>query len=214
MIGGGARLRRRRSGLAAPASCAGSRGYSLLELVFVVAIGVTLTAVAVPQALGGLDERRTSGAASYLSTRLYRARMEAVMRSTAVAIRFVETSGGFEYAVYMDGNANGVLTPEIRSGVDRRVAPAERLGDQFTGVDFGAVPGLPSIDPGGTPPGTDPIRLGASGLASFSPIGSSSTGTVYIRGRGGAQYAVRIFGDTGKTRILAFDRTAWRWRQR
>ena len=32
-------------------------------------------------------------------------------------------------------------------------------------------------------------------------------GTVYIRGRRDAQYAVRIFGETGKTRMLKFDAT-------
>jgi hypothetical protein len=35
---------------------------------------------------------------------------------------------------------------------------------------------------------------------------------VYIRGRGGAQYAVRIFGETGKTRMVKFDRRTGRWR--
>jgi hypothetical protein len=88
----------------------------------------------------------------------------------------------------------------------------ERLVAHFTGVDFGAIPGLPAIDAGGTPPGTDPIRLGASGLASFSARGTASSGTVYIKSRLNAQYAVRIFGDTGKTRMLKFDRHTGRWR--
>jgi hypothetical protein len=181
-------------------------------LVLLVGVGVTLSAVAVPQYLAGLDEFRTSGAARYLSTRLQRARMEAVMRSTSVAVQFSETPDGYAYAVYMDGNANGVLTREIQSEVDRRISAPERLRDQFAGVDFGAIPGLPPVDPGGSAPGADPIRLGTSGLASFSPLGSSSSGTVYIRGRGGAQYAVRIFGATGKTRMLTFDRHTGRWR--
>jgi hypothetical protein len=93
------------------------------------------------------------------------------------------------------------------------VGAVESLRAQFTGVDFGAVPGLPPVDPSGTAPGTDPIRLGASSLASFTAFGTSSSGTVYIRGRGDSQYAVRIFGDTGKTRMLKFDRHAGRWKQ-
>jgi hypothetical protein len=149
-------------------------GYSLLELVFVVAVGVTASAVAVPQYLAGLDDFRTSGAARYLSTRFQRARMEAVMRSTSVAIQFIETASGYEYAVYMDGNGNGVLTREIESGVDRRVGAVESLRAQFTGVDFGTVPGLPPVDPSGTAPGTDPIRLGASSLARHLPARCTS----------------------------------------
>src|SRR6185436_2024995 len=166
-----------------------ARGYSLIEVVFVLGLGVTLSAVAVPQYLAGIDDFRASGAARYVSARFQRARMEAVMRSTPVALQFAQTPDGYRYAVYLDGNGNGVLTSDIASGVDRQINAAEQLRDRFAGVDFGAVPGLPPIDPGGTAPGTDPIRLGAGSLASFTPLGSSSSGTVYIRGRRNAQYA-------------------------
>jgi type II secretory pathway pseudopilin PulG len=190
------------------------RGYSLLEVVFVASLGVTLTAVAVPQYLAGLDDWRASGAARYLSARLQRARMEAVMRSAAVALKFVETPAGYSYTVYLDGNGNGVRSEEIQSGVDRRLNGPERLPDHFAGVEFGALPGVPPIDPGGTSPGADPIRLGVSGLATFTALGTSSSGTVYIRGRRDAQYAVRIFGDTGKIRIMKFEPRAGRWSPR
>jgi len=187
------------------------RGYSLLEVVFVIGLGLTVTAAAVPQYLAGIDDVRASGAARYLSARLQRARMEAVMRSRSVAMQFLQTPGGYSYTVYLDGNENGVLTRDIQNGVDRRLHAMERLRDHFAGVDFGAVPGLPPIDPGGTAPGNDPIRLGSSSLATFTALGTSSTGTVYIRGRRDAQYAVRIFGDTGKTRMLKFLHRTGRW---
>ena len=189
-------------------------GYSLVELMFVLGLGVTLSAAAVPQYLATIDDFRASGAARYVSTRLQRARLEAVMRSASVAIHFAQTASGYSYTVYRDGNRNGVLSHDIQNGVDRRINAAERLGDQFAGVDFGAVPGLPPIDPGGTAPGNDPIRLGASSLATFTALGTSSTGTVYIRGRRDAQYAVRIFGDTGKTRIVKFVHGTGRWSPR
>lgn len=209
----GARLRPARPGPAVRPRSVADRGYSVLELLFVVGLGMTASAVAVPQLLAGLDDARTSGAARYLSARLQRARMEAVMRSTNVAIQFTDTGNGYEYAVYLDGNGNGVLTRDIQSGVDQRVGAVESLRAQFTGVDFGAVAGLPPVDTGGTAPGGDPIRLGASSLASFSSIGCSSSGTVYIRGRGDSQYAVRIFGETGKTRMMKFNRHTRRWSQ-
>jgi hypothetical protein len=183
-----------------------------LELVFALGMVVTISAVAVPQSLAGIDDFRAMGATRYISARLQRARMEAVMRSAEVAMQFSETPEGYTYAVFLDGNRNGVRVKDIESGIDRRIGAQERLFDQFTGVDFGAIPGLPAIDAGGTPPGTDPIRLGASGFASFSSRGTASTGTVYIRSRRKAQYAVRIFGDTGKTRMLKFDRDTGRWR--
>ena len=106
-----------------------------------------------------------------------------------------------------------MLTADIQRGVDRLVTASERLPDQFPGVEFGAVPGLPPVDPGGTAPGTDPIRLGSGNLASFSALGTSSSGTVYIRSRRDAQYAVRIFGETGRTRLWKFEPRTALWKQ-
>jgi hypothetical protein len=40
---------------------------------------------------------------------------------------------------------------------------------------------------------------------SFTPDGTASSGTVYVRGRGGAQYAVRVLGATARTRVLRYD---------
>jgi hypothetical protein len=188
----------------------GRAGYSLVELVFVAGLVITASGIAVPQFLSGLDEYRTAGAARYVSARMHRARMDAVMRSSEVAIQFTQTGGGYTYAVFRDGNRNGVRTGDIQSGADPPVGSAERLPDHFTAVDFGVQAGLPAAD-GGAPPGNDPIRLGASNLASFSSNGTATSGSVYVRGRR-AQYVVRIFGATGKIRILKFDRTANQWK--
>jgi type II secretory pathway pseudopilin PulG len=188
----------------------GRAGYSLVELVFVAGLVVTVSGIAAPQLLSGLDEYRTAGAARYVSTRMQRARMDAVMRSSEVAIQFTQTDSGYTYAVYRDGNHNGVRTSEIQGGADPPVGSVERLPDHFTAVDFGVQAGLPAVD-GGVPPGNDPIRLGVSNLASFSSSGTATSGSVYVRGRH-AQYVVRIFGATGKVRVLKFDRVANQWK--
>ena len=189
-----------------------STGYSLLELTFVVGLMSTVSAIALPQMLTGLDDSRAVGAARYMSTRFQRARMEAVMRSADVALRFTQNGSRYSYAVYLDGNGNGVLARDIQRGLDRLIAPPEQLSDHFTGVDFGTIPGLPAVDPGGAPPGADPIRLGAGSFATFSAAGTATPGSVYIRGRADAQYVDRIYGTTGKTRVLKFDRRARKWR--
>jgi type II secretory pathway pseudopilin PulG len=188
-----------------------ARGYSLIEIVFVAALSMTLAAVSVPQMLSGLDDHRAAGAARYMAARFQRTRTVAITRSAATALRFSPVGTSYSFTEYIDGNGNGVLTREIQSGVDPAVGLAEQLSQQFGGVDFGALPGLPPIDAGGTAPGTDPIRLGSANSASFSPLGSATAGTVYILSRGGAQYAVRIFGETGRTRLLKFDRRTRRW---
>jgi hypothetical protein len=48
-------------------------------------------------------------------------------------------------------------------------------------------------------------------MASFSATGTSSSGTVYLRSPKGAQYAVRISGVTGRTRLLKYDTGSRAW---
>lgn len=186
-------------------------GYSLVELVFVAALIGTVSAVALPGVLATVDDSRAIGAARYLSSRLQRARMEAVMRSADVALKFVQTPAGYSYTTYVDGNRNGIRSAEILGRVDREIMPPERLADLFYGVDFGVLPRLPPVDSGGSPPGADPVKLGSSDILTFTPAGSSSSGSLYILGRRGAQYVIRIFGESGKTRVLKFDPRARRW---
>ncbi len=186
-------------------------GFSLIELLFVTATIATLSAVAVPGILATIDDVRTIGAVRYLSTKLQRVRMQAVVRSSNAGLRFVSSAGGYTYTVYVDGNANGVRTADITRGIDRELMPLERLPDLFRGVDFGLVPGLPPVDPGSPAPGSDPIKIGSTDILSFSAIGTSTPGSLYIRGPRGVQYVIRVFGDSAKTRILRFDPRARRW---
>lgn len=190
----------------------GTAGYSLIELMFVVSLIGTLAAIAVSHLLATIDDVRTVGAVRYMSGRLQRIRMEAVMRSANVAIRFTRGTGAYTYAAYGDGNGNGVLSLEIQRGIDTEIQPPARLPDQFPGVDFGVLPDLPAVDTSSTPPGTDPIRLGSGDMASFTALGTSTTGSLYIRGGHNAQYAIRVFGETGKTRILRFYPRSRTWK--
>ena len=189
-----------------------ARGYCLLELVFVLGVAGTLSAMATPQLLGTIDDSRALGAVRYVSTRLQETRMEAVTRNANVAMRFSLAGGIYVYTVYQDGNGNGVVSRDIQRGVDAPIHPVERLPDQFAGIDFGVLQGIPPADPSGTAPGSDPIRLGSSDMVSFTAMGTSSTGSLYIRGRRNAQYAILIFGETGKTRILKYDSRNRGWR--
>lgn len=187
-------------------------GYSLIELLFVMSAAATVSGMAIPPLLTALDDYRTAGAVRYISTRIQRTRMEAVSRSTNAAMQFTQVAAGYSYGIYVDGNGDGVRTSDIQKGIDRRLGAIERLPDNYAGVDFGLLPGLPPVDPGGSAPGTDPIKLGSSNLLSYSSIGTSSSGSVYIRGRSKVQYVIRILGDTGRTRVLKFDPHARQWK--
>ncbi len=184
------------------------RGFTLVEMLFAIGLAATLSGMAMPPVLRAVEDYRTTGAARYVSARLQRARMEAVRRSTNVAVRF--TSAG-AFATYVDGNGNGVLSADISDGTDPQLGGTERLESSFHDVSFGTVAGLPPVDAGGTPPGSDPIHLGPSSIASFSPLGTSSSGSVFVRS-GTCQLVVRLYGDTGKTRILRFEARSRQWR--
>src|SRR5262245_54314373 len=179
------------------------RAYTLLELMFAMALCLVIGGVAVPTLAAAADEVRAAAAARYVSTKLQQSRTEAVSRSADVGWQFVlGANGQYSYTPYLDGNANGIRSYDIQRAVDVSINPPERLPDRFAGVDFGVLSGLPAIDSSSSPPGTDPIRIGSSNILTFSPLGSASSGTVYIRGRRDAQYAVRVSGETGRTRIL------------
>jgi hypothetical protein len=185
--------------------------FSFIDILFVLGTAATVSAVAVPETLATIDDSRTAAAARYISTRLQRTRMEAVSRNGSAALRFTRLPDHYEFASYIDGNRNGVISRDIQSGVDRLFQPIDRLADHFSGVDFGADADLPAVDPASPAPGDDPIRLGSSDMVTFTPTGTSSSGSLYIRGRRGTQYVVRVYGETGKTRVLRFNAGNGQW---
>jgi prepilin-type N-terminal cleavage/methylation domain-containing protein len=190
-------------------------GFSLLELMLVVSVMTIVVALAVPAVLAGLEHARTAGAARYVAGRLALARMEAVKRTAAVGWRFERAGADVQYAMYVDGNGNGIRTADIRSGRDRLLIPAERLADKFSGVRFGLVEGVPLVDE--SQPRTEddnPVRIGAAGILTFTPHGTATPGTLYLKGRDNRQFAVRVLGTTGRTRVLEFNVGSRRWMQR
>jgi prepilin-type N-terminal cleavage/methylation domain-containing protein len=189
-----------------PVQC---RGFSLLEVLLVTAIVATLAAVSIPVTAGALDELRTSMAARYLEGRIMNARATAVRRSTRIGLRFEPVGNDWRIGEYSDGNGNGVRATDIASGVDPEVAQAEFISRLFPGVGFGLHSGVPDVD-GSLSTGTDGLRIGSSRLLTLGPDGTATSGTLYVRGRRG-QYAIRILGSTGRTRVLRFQPGTGQW---
>jgi prepilin-type N-terminal cleavage/methylation domain-containing protein len=189
-------------------------GFSLLEMLMVVTVLAIIAGAALPLAFGGVDRARASGAASYMAGRMAAARFEAVKRSAHVAIRFVEDSNGYWLSTYVDGNGNGVRSTDIAGGIDSPITAAERLDFHFPGVVFGIHPNVPGLVEGEPFDPDDPIQIGPSTLLSFNPLGSCTSGTLFIRGQERTQYAIRVLGVTGRTRIFRFDFANGVWRIR
>src|SRR4051812_8715476 len=187
-----------------------SPGFSLIELLFSVAIAGTVTAMAVPQGLRALDDFRTRAAARYLAGRALDARFAAVAHETTTGLRFEAAVPDYRITAVADGNGNGLRTSEIQRGVDRTLSDPERLDTHFGGVAFGILSGVPDAD-GQPANGSDGVRLGTSKLLSMNADGTSSSGTLYLHGRDRSQYAVRVLGVTGRVRVLKFDFVKGRW---
>lgn len=186
-------------------------GFTAVELVTVCATAGALLALALPMIAGARDGARCRAAARYVAGRLQAARMEALKRSVHVALRVSNATGTYVLATYVDGTGNGVRSAEIASGADPALGETLALNDEFAGVDFGCVEGVPSLDGEFFASGSDPVRLGASSLVSFSPIGGATAGTLYLRDRQDRQAAVRITGATGRVRVLEFDAASGQW---
>jgi prepilin-type N-terminal cleavage/methylation domain-containing protein len=170
------------------------RGFTLIELMFVISLWAVIAGLAVPQVLVALDRQKAWAAARYLAARMAMARSYAVTRSAYVALRFTRLGDDVLFQMFVDGNRNGVRTLDIGSQVDQAIGVSARLSELFPGVVIGVTSDV----------GTDAVRIGATNLLSFSPLGSATPGTIYVRSREGLQLAVKITGATGRTRLLRY----------
>ena len=164
-------------------------------------IGI-IGATSVPMVTAGVDRARGRAAARYLAARVAAAKLLAVSRAATVALRFEQHDGRVLFGTVIDGNGNGVRTADLTVGIDRRIEPPIELGAHYPGVVIGLAPDTPE---------TDPVQVGSANLWSFTPVGTATPGSVYVRGPDGTQWVVRVFGGTGRARVLRYEpaRRAW-----
>ena len=182
---------------------ANAAGVTYLECLLALTLGTTLTATTIPLAGAAIDDVRTAMAARYVASRIGVARLDALRQSRAVGLRFEPAGRDYQFAPYADGNGNGVRSADIQGGTDPVLGPFERLQDKYPGVRFELGEGVPDADGQGSG-SADGVRIGTARILSMSSDGTATSGTLYIRGRR-AQYAVRILGITGRTRMLHYN---------
>jgi hypothetical protein len=138
--------------------------------------------------------------------------MESLKRNVAVAVHF-DPDDESRFAVYADGDGDGVLQSDIDRGIDALITPAARLTDYLGPITLRINQDVPEPETGAPlTAGADPVRIGRSPLVSFSPLGTATSGTLYVAGPTGPQMAIRILGSTGRMRVLRFDTAARQWR--
>jgi prepilin-type N-terminal cleavage/methylation domain-containing protein len=165
------------------------QGFTLVEMMAVAAVTVTLVAMAIPQVTASIDRSRAIGAARYLCGQMHLARSIAISRSKSVALRF-DASRRF-VAMFVDGNRNGVRSADIAAGVDVALSVPDPLAVRFPGVRLDLT--------------------AASEILTFTAVGTATSATVYVTGRDGSRFAVRVLGVTARARLMRWDVPKGTW---
>jgi len=173
-----------------------------------------MLAAASPALFAALSRGRVTTAARELGQEMARLRSEAIAARRDVAIRLNWSGGRYVYAFYADGDGDGVRSDDIAAGRDPLIGAARDLPSRYEGIDF-SLPdtSIPEIPPGTgvLTPGSDPVRFGRSDIITFTPRGTSSSGTLYLSDGSSTVAGVVLYGGTGRIRIWRFDRDRWSW---
>ncbi len=193
------------------------RGITLLELLVVFAILGVAFVFGFPLLSGASRSLEGRLAADELASVLALARSMAMRLDVKVAVRFVARDRSrVEYALYRDGDGDGVRNADIAAGVDPRISPFQRLRHFGSAVRFGFPSGMRPPVPGDPSHRLsrlgDPIRFNRSDLASFNPLGGATPGSLYFTAGRRDLWVVRLLGRTGRVRILHYDPATRRWR--
>jgi hypothetical protein len=191
-----------------------ARGATLVEALAVLAVGTTALAIAAPGVLQLRASVAVRSAAGEVATAFVIARAQAIRRGVYVGVRYQKNGDRYEWALYRDGNGNGIRTAEITRGIDRP------LGIAFPWQRNDVFPGILTETPVPDPSDprrpldrlNDPIRFNNSNICSFSPIGESTPGSVFLWDGHDRMAVVRVYGRSAKIRTLFYRRGEVEWK--
>jgi len=193
-----------------------ARGFTLTELMAVLALSGIILLITLPTLASMKSEGRVAAGARELAMTMHALRWKSVALSRNHGLLFDRSEHGWIWFVVRDGNGNGMRMAELRAGVDQTLSGPHRIEDRDKGIGFGfpTSGSLPRIPPrrGAIGALDDPVKFGRSDLVSFSPLGSSSSGTVYITDGRHKLYAVVLFGPTARVRVWRFDTRQGEWK--
>jgi len=183
------------------------QGQTLIELMAVVAIAGLITTVAA--GLIGFTTRRSElrAATSEIRALLVHVRAVAIAHDRNVAVRFKQTSSGtWTWALYEDGDGDGVRADDISRNVDLLIQPARELFHRRATIGIPAAP-IPDPLASGTLGLRLPIRF-SSMMCSFSRQGEATNGSLVITD-GTDAVVIRVHGTSGRVSVIRWDGHLW-----
>ncbi|MCU1254215.1 MAG: hypothetical protein JWM83_514 [Candidatus Angelobacter sp.] len=192
------------------------RGFSLVELIIVIAIIIVVAALAFPILVRTVANIRLRAVAGELSGLMQEARILAAKKNTVYDIKFT-TVAGIQTA-YVDTNLNGAydagepitvfngaVTPASVPPSGSAAQPAAYVlsGDSSTGTPFDNRNTV-AFSPRGLPCNYDTSTTPAT-----CATPAASYFVIYLKGSSAAAWAGVVVTKAGRTKVIVWDGTQW-----
>ena len=165
-------------------------GASLVELMVVVSVAATCLGLAVPALLTTCDDWVMRQATYYLVSQMMRARSDAARHGAAIGLHFIDEPHGARIDRYVDGDVDGIRQSDITSEIDIPMGASVVLGDHYPAVRFELAGSVAPVTATTSDSNSDGVRFGNSDILSFGPVGTATSGTLYLNGPRHQQYAI------------------------
>lgn len=184
------------------------KGQSLAELTVVVALIGSVTLVSTAAIDSVKRTMALTAATSEMRANFMYVRSLAIAHDRNVAIRFRDEGSVWTWAVYEDGDGDGVRNADISTGIDRELMPPKKL--QIAPARIG-YPNTPIPDPfaEGTLDKRPAIRFGAPMLCSFGRKGEATNGSIVLTD-GKHVSVLRIQGTAARINVYRWNGKKWR----